>query len=217
MLVVRPAVLLPAVFVTACGGGTTPAGPSAVRLDTPGSVSIAVSGSVRDAQQNDGIADVQVEVTSGPDTSKATRTDGSGNYSLAGLRPGAFTVRFNRSDFEVVERTVSASQDTRVDVLLRRGPTCMALPPPTNFRATVAGTRVTFNWNAVAGTTEYVIGVGTAPNGSNVLSFNTTQTSYQWRAAPPGTLFARVEARSGCHHVNPSNEITFAVGTSSSS
>lgn len=198
-------------LTAACGGSTTPSAPSAVQLPWPESVTLTVSGSARDAESNAGIAGVQVQVASGPDLGKSTMTDAAGNYSLTGVKVGFFLVRFTHGGFEIVERTLSAMQDTRLDVRLRRGASCMAPPAPTGFRATVSGTRVTFAWTAVPTATSYLIVAGTAPGGSNTLSFTTTQTSYTWRGAARGTQYARVFARSDCSHDTPSSEITFTV------
>ena len=206
------AVLLPVyVFATACGGATTPASPSQVQLPTPATVTIGVSGSVRNASNNGALAGADVQVTSGPDASRSTTTDASGNYALTGLKVGLFTVRFSRPGFEIIERPLNVASDARLDVVLRPGPSCVATQPPVNFRATVAGTRVTFTWDPVASATNYLIVVGTSPGSSNVMSANTTLTTHTWRGAPIGTQYSRVFARSDCPHDAPSAEITFTV------
>jgi hypothetical protein len=208
----RWAVIFPiCVLAAACGGSTTPTGPSAVPLVTPRTVTIKVSGTVRDAQTSAPIPGVQVQIASGPDITRSTTTDASGNYSLTGVKVGIFTLRFTQSGFEIAERSVNANQDARLDVQLRSGASCMAPPAPTGFRAVVSGTRVTFSWNAAPSATSYLIVAGTSPGSSNTLSFSTTQTTYQWRGAAKGTQFARVFARSDCTHDTPSNEITFIV------
>ena len=206
------AVLLPVyVFATACGGATTPASPSQVQLPTPATVTIAVSGSVRNSSNNAGLSGADVQVTTGPDASRSTTTDASGNYSLAGLKVGLFTVRFSRQGFEILERPLNVASDTRLDVVLRPGASCIATQPPTNFRAVVAGTRVTFTWDPVANATNYLIVVGTSPGSSNVMSTNITLTTHTWRGAPIGTLYSRVFARNDCPHDAASPEITFTV------
>jgi hypothetical protein len=175
-------------------------------------VSITLSGSVRDAQSSALLPGVEVQVTSGADASRSTTTEASGNYSLPSLKVGTFAVRFSRPGFEIVERVVSTSQDTRLDVQLRPGATCMALPTPTGLRVSVSGRRVRFEWNPVEGRYDYLVGVGTSPGSSATLSRSTTQTTYDWRNAPAGTYFARVGTRSGdCPHTGASNEITFTV------
>jgi hypothetical protein len=199
------------VLAASCGESKTPTGPSAVQLVTPASASITVSGAVRDSQTNAALPGVQVQIASGPDLTRSTTTDAAGNYSLTGVKVGIFILRFTSPGFEIVERSVNANQDARLDVQLRSGASCIAPPAPTNFRAVVAGTRVTFSWNAAPSATSYLIVAGTSPGSSNTLSFSTTQTSYQWRSAAKGTQFARVFARNDCAHDTPSNEVTFTV------
>jgi len=172
---------------------------------------IRLTGSVRDAGNGAGIAGVDVQIAGGPDLTKATTTDAAGNYSMTGLRVGVFPVRFSRPGFETVERQLNALQDARLDVQLRQGGSCMAPPAPTNFRATVSGTRVTFSWTAAPSATNYLLVAGSSPGGSNTLSFLTNLTSYQWRGAAKGTQYARVFARTDCTHDTPSPEITFTV------
>jgi hypothetical protein len=197
-------------FASACGGSTSPAAPSTTQLQ-PGSVSIRLSGSVRDAANGAGLAGVDVQIAGGPDLTKSTSTDAAGNYTMTGVRVGVFPVRFSRPGYETVERQVNALQDARVDAQLRPGGSCMAPPAPTNFRATVAGTRVTFTWTAAPSATNYLLVAGTSPGSSNTLSFSTNLTTYQWRGAARGTQYARVFARTDCPHDTPSTEITFTV------
>jgi hypothetical protein len=208
----RWAVFFPVcVLAASCGGSTNPTGPTPIDILTPAGVSITVTGSVRDAQTNAALSGVQVQVASGPDLTRSTATDGSGSYSLTGVKVGIFMLRFTRPGFEIVERSVNANQDVRLDVQLRSGASCIAPPAPSNFRAVVAGTRVTFSWNAAPSATNYLLVAGTSPGSSNTLSFNTTLTSYQWRGAAKGTQFARVFARTDCTHDTPSSEVTFTV------
>jgi len=205
-------ILILSLSATTCGGSTTPSSPTPVEL-SPVAASIVVSGTVREDQQNAGLSGVEVQIATGADAGRTTTTDASGNYSLGGLKLGLFTVRFSRPGFEILERTLSASTDTRLDVQLRRGPSCVALPAPTRLRATVVGNRVNFAWDPVAGATGYiVIRIGEAENSTVILTQNTPQTTFAWRNAPPGTYRGRVGARSSeCPHVNWSNDVTFTV------
>jgi hypothetical protein len=202
------------VLAVACGGSTSPTGPSAVQVATPQTASITLSGSVRDASNNAPLPGTDVQIASGPDASKSTATDAAGNYTLTGLRLGVFTVRVTRAGYEIAERTLSASGDVRLDLQLRPGPSCRALPPPTGLRASVQTSRVTFSWNAVEGRYDYILGFGPTPGSTETLLRSTTDTSYLWRSPRPGTYYARVGTRSGdCTHTDWSNEITFTFGT----
>jgi hypothetical protein len=198
-------------LASACGGSTTPTGPSIVEQLQPSSATISLSGSVRDAGSGAGIGGVDVQIAGGPDLTKSTTTDPSGNYTMTGLRVGVYPVRFSRPGFETVERQLNALQDARLDVQLRQGGSCMAPPAPTNLRATVSGTRVTFTWTAAPSATNYLLVAGTSPGGSNTLTFQTTLTRYEWRSAARATQYARVFARTDCVHDTPSNEVTFTV------
>ena len=201
------------VIAAACGGSTTPAGPSGVEIPAPSAVTFNLAGTVRDAQDNAALANVMVQVASGPDVEKFVMTDAAGSYSLTGLKVGAFVVRFTRADYETLERTVSAVLDARLDVTLRRGPACERLSAPTGFRVDVAGSTVTFSWNPVTAATEYSLGIGPTSGSSRTRSTNTTQTSYVFRGMPRGTYFARVAARNACFSSNTSNEVMFTVGS----
>ena len=200
-------------FATGCGGTTAPTEPTPVQVVTPSSATITVSGSVRNATSSAPVSGATVQVASGPDLTRSATTDASGNYSLTGLRVGIFSLRFRHDAFEVVERTVNALQDTRVDVQLRQGSACMAPPAVTGLRATVAGSRVSFSWNPASGATSYLIVIGTAPGSSNTLSATTQLTTFQWRGATNGTYYSRVFSRGDCPHDSVSSEITFRVGT----
>jgi hypothetical protein len=177
----------------------------------PSSVTIRLSGSVRDAGNGTGIPGVDVQIAGGPDLTKAATTDAAGNYTMTGLRVGVYPVRFSRPGFETVERQLNALQDARLDVQLRQGGSCMAPPAPTNLRAAVSGSRVTFTWTAAPSASNYLLVAGTAPGASNTLSFLTERTTYRWTGAARGTQYARVFAKTDCVHDTPSSEITFTV------
>lgn len=83
---------------------------------------------------------------------------------------------------------------------------------PVNVAAAVSFSSVVFSWSAVNSARDYVIMVGSTPGTSNMLSTNTTQTSYNWNGVPPGTYHVRVEARNTCGSGAPSTQVTFAIG-----
>ena len=85
---------------------------------------------------------------------------------------------------------------------------------PTNLRASVTGSSVTLEWNAVSGASEYLILVGSTPSSSDRLSTNTTNTNYSW-TAQPGRQYARIQARCGGNTGGSSNEVEFTVAGSS--
>lgn len=90
-----------------------------VRLDVslqPAVQTWSLSGHVRDAQTVAPLGGVTVLVTDGPNANRSTTTDGSGNYSLASLQQGTFNVRFSRSEYDAVTRSVSVTQNTLLSV-----------------------------------------------------------------------------------------------------
>lgn len=90
-----------------------------VRLDVdlrPTIQTWSLSGHVRDAQTGAPLGGVTILVTDGPNANRSTTTDGSGNYSLASLQQGTFNVRFSRSEYDSVTRSVSMTQNTLLSV-----------------------------------------------------------------------------------------------------
>ena len=106
---------------------------------------------------------------------------------------------------------------------LPTGPSPVVTPPPAScappdapqLSVTTNDTRVTLTWNAVSGATTYVLLVSRTPGGSEELSVDTTRTSEQWIAAPPGTHYARVQAKNACGTSASSNVVTFTVTSAS--
>lgn len=88
---------------------------------------------------------------------------------------------------------------------------CSRPAAPSNFQAAVTGNNAAFSWSAVSGAIDYDIRVGTGPGSSNVLSTNTTQTTYNWNGINSGTYYARVEARNSCGSGQSSNEVSFRI------
>lgn len=78
--------------------------------------------------------------------------------------------------------------------------------------ASIQGTVVTLEWNAVTGATEYSVLVGSAPSSSDQLSTNTTNTSYTW-TAKTGRQYARVQAKCNGVFGGSSNEVEYTVGS----
>ena len=80
---------------------------------------------------------------------------------------------------------------------------------PRNFQVAVNGSTRVFTWNAVNGVQDYFIQIGSASGGSNLINTNTTQTTYTWTGAGPGTYYARVYGRNSCGSGPNSTEISF--------
>jgi hypothetical protein len=76
-------------------------------------------------------------------------------------------------------------------------PSCVPTAPGNLQVATNGSTRV-FTWNAVSGVQDYFIQIGNGSGASDLVNTNTTQTTYTWTGASPGTYYARVYGRNSC-------------------
>jgi fibronectin type III domain protein len=85
--------------------------------------------------------------------------------------------------------------------------------PPAGFTAAASGNTVTLSWGAVAGAVAYVIEAGSAPGASNIIVFDTGNTSTSFTGnAPNGTYYLRVRVRTTCGTSAASNEAAATVG-----
>jgi hypothetical protein len=75
---------------------------------------------------------------------------------------------------------------------------CSRPPAPSNFAVALSESRAVFTWSAVSGAIDYTIRVGTTMGTANVISTNTSQTTYAWNGTERGNYFATVEARNSC-------------------
>ena len=110
--------------------------------------------------------------------------------------------------------------DPSEDIGLVMGPAggCVGLPfAPALLSAAVTGPVVALSWGAPSGgvaPTGYVIHAGVAPGRTDLVAFNTGSTLTGWSgAAPPGTYYVRVAARTACGEGPLSNEVAVSVGT----
>ena len=105
-------------FTIACGGGTTtPTAPSAPPLPSP--TTFSLSGTVREWPTRKNVAGATVAVVDGPNAGSATVTDASGNYRLAGLEHGEFTIVVSAPDHIPQTITGSLTANRRINVELR--------------------------------------------------------------------------------------------------
>jgi hypothetical protein len=102
----------------ACGGGTaTPTAPSAPPPPSP--TIFSLSGTVREWPTRKNIAGATVSVVDGPNAGSATVTDASGNYRLAGLEHGEFTIVVSAPDHIPQTITGSLTSNRQIDFELR--------------------------------------------------------------------------------------------------
>jgi hypothetical protein len=80
---------------------------------------------------------------------------------------------------------------------------------PTGLTVSISGSTRLFTWNASPTAVDYFIQIGDTSGSSNLIYTNTSQTTYSWTGAGPGTYYARVHARNSCGSSSPSNQIVF--------
>jgi hypothetical protein len=87
---------------------------------------------------------------------------------------------------------------------------CQAPGPAAPLSASVAGGRVTLQWNAAPGAVDYVVEAGSSSGAGNIASIPAAGTTLSARA-PAGTYYVRVRPRNACGSGWWSNEVTVAV------
>jgi hypothetical protein len=102
----------------ACGGGaTTPTAPLAPPPPSP--TTFSLSGVVREWPTARAVAGTTVSVVDGPNVGSATVTDASGNYRLAGLVHGDFTIVVSAPDHIPQTITGSLTSNRQINFELR--------------------------------------------------------------------------------------------------
>ena len=71
----------------------------------PSGSKFTLNGTTRDATSNATIRDVRIEVVSGPNKGRNTKTDRNGKYTLSSLGAGTFTVRASKSGYDATMQT----------------------------------------------------------------------------------------------------------------
>src|SRR5439155_17313426 len=119
-----------------------PMGPDSIVLTsmplTPtGPTTFSLSGQITDSATDAGISDAAVLIRDGPNAGRVTRTDASGNYSLADLLQSGFTVTASASaqDYESQSKGVTLTSNQTLSFQLTR----TQPPPPPPPGATVIG------------------------------------------------------------------------------
>ena len=117
-----------------------PMGPDSIVLtsmpSTPtGPTTFSLSGQITDSATDAGISDAAVLIRDGPNGGGATRTDASGNYSLADLLQSGFTVTASAQDYESQSKGVTLTSNQSLSFQLTR----TQPPTPTPPGATVIG------------------------------------------------------------------------------
>ena len=125
-------------LTTVACGGSAPTSPPVTPSPPP--TTFTLSGRVADAATGAPLGAVSVTIVDGANVSRTTSSDGTGSFSLAGLRPGGFTLRLRLDGYDSVFRNVTFVADMSLSMELTRA------------RQTLAGT-----W---AGTVSFVPATG---------------------------------------------------------
>lgn len=81
---------------------------------------------------------------------------------------------------------------------------------PGNLRVAVSDSTRVFTWNSVSNAQDYFIQIGRVGSSDDwLVNTNTTQTTYTWTGASPGSYFARVYARNSCGSSSNSDQLSF--------
>jgi hypothetical protein len=90
-------------------------------------------------------------------------------------------------------------------------PSCAPLGTPSPFSVTVSGRFVVLDWAGVAGAIDYVIDVGSASGGSDLLVAPVGNVTSISTTADPRVHYVRVRARNACGSSAPSNEVVVRI------
>ena len=86
----------------------------------PAGSKFTLNGLTRDATSNATIRDVRIEIVSGPNTGRNTKTDRNGKYALSSLGAGTFTVRASKSGFDATTQTILFLANKPLDFTLSK-------------------------------------------------------------------------------------------------
>ena len=103
-----------------CGSNATPPAPS-----PPPIGAYAVSGLVADLPGGRSLASATISITSGPNASRTTSSDGDGHYSLSGLVAGAATLHASAPGYVGVDDAIMIPADKTANFRLPA-----VVPPP---------------------------------------------------------------------------------------
>jgi hypothetical protein len=131
---------------------------------------------------------------------------------------GAFDPRWNNDILNPAFRSLTASDFDVIELGWRgttstvpTGPSCAPSGTPSPFSVTTSGRFVVLNWAGVAGATDYVVEVGSAPGRSDMLVAPVGAATSVSTFADPNTYYVRVRARNACGNSAPSNEVVVRI------
>jgi hypothetical protein len=118
------------------GAGATASATGTVTLDAPQPwtppepTNLTLFGVVRDASTDAPVVGARVSVVDGVNANRSSDTDGNGYYSIAGLRPSSFTLRAQKSGYNVTDNPIGLSADQRFDFTMRASTPAPPTPTP---------------------------------------------------------------------------------------
>ena len=149
---------------------------------------------------------------------------GSGLANLANFSTGNTATSFSATlvgtgTYFVRVRAVGASGVGAAsnEVVLIVGGGCVAPGAPSGLTVvTNSGGTLVLSWTAASGSpSTYIVEAGTSPGASNLANsdLGSSATTFRSTGVAAGTYYVRIRARNACGISGPSNELTFAVGT----
>ena len=145
---------------------------------TVNAATYSISGNVTDAASGGVLPNINMQITSGPSTGLATKTDAAGAYTLSGVLAGSATVSASAVSYETQAKTVTVVGNTKLDFVLARTPPCSFTLPVTSLNVPAAGGNFSFaatsrdacSWTASTSTAWISLGA-TAGTGSATITF----------------------------------------------
>ena len=173
---------------------STATGSAEVPVPSP-APTFTLSGLVSEDAGSKAVAGVAIQIVNGSNAGKSTSTDGNGNYSLAGLSGGSFTVRASANSYDTTEQAVTVAGNTKLDLKLHPtqspSPTPPAPPPPSGpcsytlspsststdfkgggFSATISNTAGNCAWEASSDVSWITFPGAKSGTGNATLSYN---------------------------------------------
>jgi len=112
---------------------------------TIGQSTFAIRGVVTDATSGGILPNIDLQITAGPNTGLATKTDSAGAYTLSGVLAGTQTVSASAVSYVTQAKNVTiVSSNTTLDFVLVRTPGCAYTLPVTSQNAPANGGSFSF-------------------------------------------------------------------------
>lgn len=149
---------------------------------------VTVSGRVTDGMTGGALPNITVAILDGVNQARATTTDDRGQYALANLLAGSFTLSASAAGYATVSQRAVVTADSRLDLELPRSTSSGACPP-------ITFSTLTTNLAAVATQLECGFMVeATQAEWFGVSTYGNPAPSLQFAASTPTTGVVRVTA-----------------------